>query len=80
MYREHFVERQYLQHGVELRPGDTVIDVGAHIGMFTLCAAEVRALAPVTLSPPAGPPPSVRRPLGRPSPTPPRRQWAAAAG
>ena len=31
-----------LRSQVELRPGDTVIDVGANIGLFALAAAEVR--------------------------------------
>lgn len=38
LYREIFAERCYLQHGIELRPGDVVFDVGANIGMFTLFA------------------------------------------
>jgi FkbM family methyltransferase len=28
----------YLSHGIELRPGDTVFDVGANIGLFSLAA------------------------------------------
>lgn len=30
----------YLQHGVKLHPGDTVFDVGANIGLFSLWALE----------------------------------------
>lgn len=30
----------YLQHGIELCPGDTVFDVGANIGLFSLWALE----------------------------------------
>mmetsp|Transcript_9634 Transcript_9634/g.34200 ORF Transcript_9634/g.34200 Transcript_9634/m.34200 type:complete len:414 (+) Transcript_9634:286-1527(+) len=40
LYREIFQEKCYLKHGVELRPGDTVFDVGANIGLFALFAAE----------------------------------------
>lgn len=40
LYREIFQEKCYLKHGVDLRPGDTVFDVGANIGLFTLFAAE----------------------------------------
>lgn len=36
MHGEVFGERCYLQHGIELRDGDCVFDVGANIGMATL--------------------------------------------
>ncbi|HVT99792.1 MAG TPA: FkbM family methyltransferase, partial [Acidobacteriaceae bacterium] len=36
LHSEVFSERSYLQHGVELRDGDCVFDVGANIGMATL--------------------------------------------
>ena len=32
--------KQYLKHGIELYPGDTVFDVGANIGLFSLMAFE----------------------------------------
>ena len=40
----------YFRHGVEVGPGMTVIDVGAHIGLFSLevlrrCRGDVRLLA-----------------------------------
>ena len=35
-YREIFEDEVYLRHGVTLRDGDCVFDVGANIGMFTL--------------------------------------------
>ena len=40
LYEEVFTQREYLQHGVVLRPGDTVFDVGANVGMFSVFAAE----------------------------------------
>ncbi|AUS80891.1 hypothetical protein C1701_23970 [Actinoalloteichus sp. AHMU CJ021] len=49
LYDEIFVRNAYLRHGVTLRPGDTVFDVGANIGMFTLfahqCCPDVRVYA-----------------------------------
>jgi amino acid adenylation domain-containing protein/FkbM family methyltransferase len=53
VYRETFEEASYLRHGVELHPGDCVLDVGANIGMFTLFVgrtcpgARVYAFEPV---------------------------------
>ncbi|MFF5533472.1 FkbM family methyltransferase [Streptomyces cinerochromogenes] len=40
LHREIFVDDVYFRHGVELPPGAVVVDVGANIGMFTLCAAR----------------------------------------
>jgi FkbM family methyltransferase len=36
IYREIFEKEIYLKHGVTLRDGDCVFDVGAHIGLFAL--------------------------------------------
>lgn len=36
LYREIFEEQCYLRHGVSLRDGATVLDIGANIGMFSL--------------------------------------------
>jgi len=30
----------YLANGLRLKPGDTMFDVGAHVGLFTLAAYE----------------------------------------
>jgi amino acid adenylation domain-containing protein/FkbM family methyltransferase len=38
LYREIFAENSYGRHGIRLDPGDTVIDIGANIGMFSLWA------------------------------------------
>lgn len=32
--------KQYLKHGIELQPGDTVFDIGANIGLFSMMAYE----------------------------------------
>lgn len=45
----------YLQHGVQLRPGDTVIDVGANIGLFSMLAAEAVGPGGCVLSAEPGP-------------------------
>lgn len=40
LYREVYEKQSYLQHGVTISPGDTVLDVGANIGIFAAFAAE----------------------------------------
>jgi len=53
LYKEIFVERAYLKHGITLKANACVFDVGANIGMFTLfvkqeCAdARVHAFEPI---------------------------------
>lgn len=39
VYDEIFTQRSYLKHGIELRDGACVVDVGANIGMFSVFAA-----------------------------------------
>src|SRR5690349_13609232 len=36
MYKEIFEYCAYLRHGITIRDGDCIFDVGANIGMFTL--------------------------------------------
>ena len=36
VYTEIFGDRCYMKHGITLQPGDTVIDIGANIGLFSL--------------------------------------------
>lgn len=36
IYREIFGDRVYARHGIDIRDGDTVIDIGANIGLFAL--------------------------------------------
>jgi amino acid adenylation domain-containing protein/FkbM family methyltransferase len=40
LYKEVYEDESYTKHGVELRDGDTVFDVGANIGMFSLLLTE----------------------------------------
>jgi len=40
IYRELFEQDVYLQHGVALKEGDCVLDVGANIGMFAVSLAQ----------------------------------------
>src|SRR5262249_22505755 len=40
-YKEIFEEQIYLRHGVVLKPGDCIFDVGANIGMFSLFAGHL---------------------------------------
>jgi FkbM family methyltransferase len=49
LVREIFTRRRYFHEGFEIRPGDTVVDIGANMGLFTMWAApqapEGRVLA-----------------------------------
>jgi FkbH-like protein/FkbM family methyltransferase len=36
LYEEIFEDRCYLRHGIHLQDGDTVVDIGANIGLFSL--------------------------------------------
>lgn len=38
--QEIFEKQTYLQHGVTLQAGQTVVDVGANVGLFALQAAD----------------------------------------
>ncbi|MGO4758500.1 AMP-binding protein, partial [Streptomyces sp. 2MCAF27] len=38
VYEEIFTNLEYLRHGVTIRDGDTIVDIGANIGLFTLFA------------------------------------------
>ena len=40
LYEETYRRRCYQQHGIRLRPGGTVLDVGANIGLFAMAASE----------------------------------------
>jgi FkbM family methyltransferase len=40
-FYENLVRRDYLTQGITLNPGDTVVDIGANIGSFTVLAAKV---------------------------------------
>ena len=39
LYHEIFEQRCYLQHGIQVRAGDVVIDAGANLGLFSLYLA-----------------------------------------
>ncbi len=40
LYDDIVVRQNYLQHGITLKPGDTVFDIGANIGVFSLFAYQ----------------------------------------
>ena len=40
VYKEIFVDRVYLRHGITIRDGDCVFDIGANIGMFSVFLQE----------------------------------------
>jgi amino acid adenylation domain-containing protein/non-ribosomal peptide synthase protein (TIGR01720 family)/FkbM family methyltransferase len=41
LYKEIFEDRVYLRHGITIEKGDSIFDVGANIGMFSLFAHEI---------------------------------------
>ncbi|KAI8104660.1 hypothetical protein M9434_003213 [Picochlorum sp. BPE23] len=43
LYDEIFVQKSYLKHGIQLKAGDCVVDVGANVGLFTLFASHAVA-------------------------------------
>ncbi|HSE17009.1 MAG TPA: amino acid adenylation domain-containing protein [Pyrinomonadaceae bacterium] len=40
LYKEIFEDQIYLKHGISLKDGDCIFDVGANIGMFSLFAGQ----------------------------------------
>ena len=40
LYREIFEQRTYVQHGITITEGSTVMDCGANIGLFSIFASE----------------------------------------
>jgi len=52
LYADLFEERSYFQCGISLDPGDTVVDVGANVGLFALQASrEAEGVRVVSLEP-----------------------------
>ena len=45
IYREIFDDRVYARHGIEICDGDTVLDIGANIGLFALFVSRSGAQA-----------------------------------
>ena len=41
IYHEIFNERIYARHGIELKDGDTILDIGANIGLFMLFVSRI---------------------------------------
>ncbi|OWY63982.1 hypothetical protein B7486_49835 [cyanobacterium TDX16] len=42
IYREIFIERQYLQHGININDNDCIFDIGANIGLFSLFLSHLQ--------------------------------------
>lgn len=40
-FYENLIRRDYLRHGIQLGPGDNVIDIGANVGSFAILAASM---------------------------------------
>lgn len=45
IYREIFGDRVYARHGIDIRDGDTILDIGANIGLFALFVNRTGARA-----------------------------------
>ncbi len=43
LFDEIFVQMCYVRHGIELKAGDCVVDVGANVGLFTVFASQAVA-------------------------------------
>ena len=39
-YRENFVQKQYLQNGIQVSNGDCIVDIGANIGLFSIYLSQ----------------------------------------
>ena len=56
LYKEIFEDKCYLKHGIKLHDGDTVVDIGANIGLFSLFVmsycrnAKIFALEPAPIT------------------------------
>jgi hypothetical protein len=42
-YKEIWEDKEYFRHGLEIKEGDVVLDLGASIGLFSLLALEKKA-------------------------------------
>ena len=42
IYREIFIEQQYLQHGITINDNDCIFDIGANIGLFSLYLSRLQ--------------------------------------
>ena len=63
IYKEIFDDKVYARHGIEISDGDTVIDIGANIGLFALFAKQEGSRAKIYCFEPA---PETKEILGEP--------------
>lgn len=42
IFKEIYVEQEYLRHGISINPGDRIFDVGANIGLFSLYVTQLQ--------------------------------------
>src|SRR5260221_10724280 len=40
-FYENLIQRVYLKNGITLKPGSTVVDIGANVGAFSILAASI---------------------------------------
>lgn len=41
LYKEIFGEKSYLRYGITVQKGDTILDIGANIGLFSLMVSQI---------------------------------------
>jgi FkbM family methyltransferase len=54
-FREIWIDRRYAAHGCDVRQGEAIVDIGAHVGIFSVWAADQHPDAPILAVEPSPP-------------------------
>lgn len=49
LFYEIFDRRAYLNHGINLKSGDTIVDLGSNIGLFPLFLSTIASFQPIKI-------------------------------